>query len=56
MIDFNDHNLASYEAPAIVRVAAIADLAAELEKHGVSLRPMSYQPGDPIDWSNGRVS
>lgn len=56
MIDFSDHNIAGYEPPAIVRVAAIVDLAVELEKHGVALRPMSYQPGDPVDWSNGRVS
>jgi hypothetical protein len=56
MIDFNINDNAGYEPPAIVRVAAIVDLAAELEKHGISLRPNSYEPGDPVDWSSGRVS
>lgn len=56
MFDINVQDLAGYEPPAIVRVAAIVDLAAELEKHGVTLAPMAYVPGDPVDWSNGRIS
>jgi hypothetical protein len=46
-----------YQPPALVRVAAIVDLISDLEKKGVTLAPSaSYQPGDPVDWSNGRVS
>ena len=41
---------------ALVQVAAIVDLVADLEKHGVTLAPKAYTPGDPVDWSNGRVS
>lgn len=56
MIDMNAQELPQYEPPALVRVAAIVDLVAELEKHGATLAPQAYQPGDPVDWSNGRVS
>lgn len=56
MIDFDAQTLQRYEPPALVRVAAIVDLVADLEKHGATLTPMAYQPGDPVDWSQGRVS
>ena len=56
MIDFNVQDQLDYVPPALVRVAAIADIVTELEKHGLTLAPMAYQPGDPVDWSNGRVS
>jgi len=56
MLDLDAHALPNYQPPALVRVAAVAELAAELEKMGVTLTPVAYQPGDPVDWSNGRVS
>lgn len=56
MIDFDTHPLPHYQPPALVRVAAVIDLAAELETMGVTLTPSAYQPGDTVDWSNGRVS
>lgn len=56
MIDMNINDLPSYSPPALVRVAAIVDMAAELEKLGVVGSPMAYTPGDPVDWSRGRVS
>jgi hypothetical protein len=46
----------SYEPPALVELGAIADLALELAKHGASLQPSAYTPGDPVDWSSGRLS
>lgn len=56
MIDFDTQSVHKYEPPALVRVAAVVDLIADLEKHGVTLAPKAYTPGDPVDWSNGRVS
>lgn len=56
MIDVNHHDIEAYVPPAIVRVGAIVDVAAELEKLGVNGAKLAYQPGDPVDWSNGRVS
>ncbi|MCH4152323.1 MAG: hypothetical protein LKF30_10325 [Sphingobium sp.] len=56
MIDSDVHHIPKYEPPALVQVAAIVDLVADLEKHGVTLAPKAYTPGDPVDWSNGRVS
>lgn len=57
MIDMNIHDLPHYSPPALVRIAAIADMAAELEKLGVvNGSKLAYVPGDPVDWSHGRVS
>ena len=56
MIDFNVQDQLDYVPPALVRVAVIAAIVTDLEKHGLTLAPMAYQPGDPVDWSNGRVS
>ncbi len=56
MIDFDVQDQLDYVPPALVRVVAIADVVSELEKHGMTLAPKAYTPGDPVDWSNGRVS
>ncbi|WP_164975586.1 hypothetical protein [Sphingobium fluviale] len=56
MIDFNVQDQLDYVPPALVRVAAIADIVAELEKQGVTLAPKAYEPGDPQDWSNNRLA
>lgn len=56
MIDFNAQDQIDYVPPALVRVAAIVDIVTELEKQGVTLAPKAYTPGDPVDWSLGRVS
>ena len=56
MIDMDHHDHEAYLRPALVRIGAIVDIAAELEKLGVGGLQMDYQPGDPVDWSNGRVS
>jgi hypothetical protein len=56
MIDFDTHPLPHYQPPALVRVAAVIELAAELEKMGVTLSPSALEPGEVVDWSNGRVS
>ena len=57
MIDYHSHQMVTYEAPALVRIGAIMDIAEELEKFGAVLKPsVEYHPGDPVDWSNGRVS
>lgn len=57
MIDMDHHDHEAYLRPALVRIGAIVDVAAELEKLGmVGTTRADYQPGDPVDWSNGRVS
>jgi hypothetical protein len=56
MIDMDHHDLPAYAPPAIVRVGAVIDIAADLAKLGVDGTKLAYVPGDPVDWSNGRVS
>lgn len=57
MIDAPAIHLPAYEPPALVKLGSIVDIAAELEKYGAKLMPQAdYQPGDPVDWSHGRVS
>lgn len=56
MIDMHHNPIPAYEPPAIVRVGAVLDVAAELAKLGLEGTTFAYQPGDPVDWSNGRVS
>lgn len=56
MIDFTIQDQIDYVPPALVQVVAIADIVADLEKQGVTLAPKAYEPGDPVDWSNGRLS
>jgi hypothetical protein len=57
MIDIPVAEQIHYQPPALVRVASIADLVGDLLAKGITFAPSaSYQPGDPVDWSNGRVS
>jgi len=56
VIDMDHHDHEAYLRPALVRIGAIVDIAAELEKLGITGLQIEYHPGDPIDWSNGRVS
>ena len=57
MIDAPMTHGPAYEPPALVKLGSIVDIAAELEKFGAKLaQPAAYEPGDPVDWSNGRVS
>jgi len=56
VIDMDHHDHEPYLRPALVRIGAIVDIAAELEKLGITGLQIEYHPGDPIDWSNGRVS
>jgi hypothetical protein len=56
MIDSDAHKQFNYEPPALVRVGSIVEIAAELEKLGARVAPSVLVPGDPVDWSSGRIS
>lgn len=56
MIDVDVHKQIAYEPPALVLVGSIVNIASELEKMGASLKPSVREAGEPVDWSNGRVS
>jgi hypothetical protein len=57
MIDLHTHyEHVNYEPPALVRIGAIVDIAEELQKFGASVKPSAHEPGEPADWSGGRVS
>lgn len=55
-LDLGPADMPAYEPPAIVRLGAVVDVVAELEKAGLGGTKFAYVPGDPVDWSHGRVS